>query len=849
MCVGNILFSQSLEDQIYLATETFIENPNEASYPIFKTISDTFRNQLKTKDEQLAFVFLLCNRAYYLRFKQPTLAIKDYEEAWMRFEKYKLGGLSDYDMTENCLKPLGNLYIKGGDYTNAENIIKQYLYIAERENNPVHKTGGAINLALLYQILGKHNTVLTIVEEALKNESVTKIQKQKLENIKNTSLVALDKPELAVGQSINSKNGTATYNSVALNYQLALENKVYDSALYYFKLKKALLEKDSVPLRTKSRLAIEEAGIHLMLKNKEAALTNLKMALMALLPGFNGEGMPKKEELYPDATFTVILDLLAANQPATVKALHYYDLSSYVASMLYDNLTSQQSKIENVARNRIRREKCIELLYSKYNKDRDTTHFYRALQYAENSRSLILKETFYKKSLLQKFPNDPLLLREYRLLKDQENYTGLLIKEQLGSSKSGVVTGLNKELHAISTQLKIIKDSIKLKYPRTNSYQVNRLVLQQRLKTDNASLVEYFYGNNAIYQFIINPNSVLFNRIELDEATQKSITSFNNLFENASIINNNITAYKKHAFEIYRLLGLNKLGSTVNLIIIPDGLLSFIPFEALLTAESNTNKYEEMPFLVKKHHIIYNNSISFYNEDLNVPETPGVLGIFPVFEGTGEKLTYSIDEAGYLADEMPVKLLMHHQATKDNFIKEAGKYNTLHFSTHASSGTMSKAASIRFFDDVMTLNEIYGLDLKAQLVVLSACETGVGKVYKSEGPMSLSRGFRYAGVTNVLFSLWPINDMATSQLMRFFYQHYGKYKSEYEANHFAKINYLNSDDIDNSKKSPYYWSSFVFYGNLNHPEENNQIIFYLLGSLVLILIFIYLIQKKYQGKY
>ena len=847
--ISGFAFTQNLEEDIYSATETFIANQNASNYLALKKKEDIFKNQIKTKDEQLAFVFLLCNKGYYLRYKIPTEAISSYEDAWSRFSKHNLSKLSDYDIIENCLKPLGNLYTKGGDFTNAENIIKQYIFLAEQSNNTTQQIAGAINLSALYQTIGKHKTVVSVIDEALKIPNIQQKQKQKLENIKNTSLIASGKLEPNNVVIIDKPILSGSYNDNELNYQLALKNKDYKKALSHFNYKYIYLKKDTLSTRTKAKLDIEEAQLHYLLNDNKKASNKLKNAFHILLPNFKSKELPNKEDLYADNTFIDIFDLLAKLQHNTKQALECYNLSAHVSTLLYDNLTSQESKISNSANNRIRNEKCIELLYDDYLKDRNDSHFKDALQYAENTKALILKDVFKKKSLLEQFPNDSLLIKEQKLLKEQEQITNLLINEQLGSSKASNINTLSKQLNTISIELKTIKKDIELKYPQTDNTSFSIEELQQKLKTDDASLVEYFYGNQAIYQFIISSNSIGFNKIELSKDTKNEIITFNNLFEESSTINNDILDFTTRSFSMFNLLYFNEVSSTKNVIIIPDGLLNFVPFEALLTSKTESTNYSKMLFVIGKQTILYNTNILFYLNNKKVDNKPYVLGVFPVFDGTNQKLVHSVKEAENIENEITSTILMNEKASKNNFIKNANTYNTLHLSTHANAGNFTSPASISFHDENMTLNELYSLNLNADLVVLSACETGVGKVYKSEGAMSIARGFQFSGAKNVLFSLWQINDLSTSQIMESFYKDYSKHQSAYLANHHSKINYLQNENISNIKKSPYYWSAFVFYGELNEPQETYSSIYILFGLLLIgIIVFLFLKYRKQDGR-
>jgi CHAT domain-containing protein len=166
--------------------------------------------------------------------------------------------------------------------------------------------------------------------------------------------------------------------------------------------------------------------------------------------------------------------------------------------------------------------------------------------------------------------------------------------------------------------------------------------------------------------------------------------------------------------------------------------------------------------------------------------------------------------------------------------------------THASSGDIFEPASIRFYEQEIMYSELYHLKINPDLVVLSACETGLGKLFKSEGAMSVARGFQFAGAQNLLFSLWKVNDYTTSVFMEKFYKNIQNNYSYFEANHKAKLDFLKSFSIPNSKKSPYYWSAFVYYGTLEGKESTNYFwwISILLGAISLIIFFYHKRHKR-----
>jgi CHAT domain-containing protein len=447
-----------------------------------------------------------------------------------------------------------------------------------------------------------------------------------------------------------------------------------------------------------------------------------------------------------------------------------------------------------------------------------------------------------KKFVLQIHPNDEVLEKEQELLQEQESLTNELLKERLGKSSMVVLNTLAMQLSENNIQLKAVKNEIVKKYPRSKRKEISMDKLKARLKEDSATLVEYFYGKQGMYQFVVSAEEVLFYRIELNDEVTEDVLNFIGFFDNASSINNDVSKYSTQAFETYQSLNLKNVSSTQNLLIIPDGLLNFIPFEALLTERTETMSFSKMPFLLNSQIIVYNSSVEFYLKDFKTQENKSLLGVFPVFENTNQQLKYSIEEAEAIENEMNVKLLIRDEATKSSFKENCSKYGILHLSTHANSGDYITPASIDFYDEKLYLNELYSLDLNRELVVLRACETGVGKLQKGEGAMSIARGFQYAGAQNILFSLWKINDQSTSIIMRSFYKQYRKHSSLYTANHDSKLTYLQDESISNSKKSPYYWSAFMYYGKLTTPQESNTSLF-LIG--ILLILFVFLL-KRFQ---
>ena len=824
-------FAQTLEENIYASAEAFIENKDDVSFKVLEAKESTFKNLVKTKDEQLALIFLQTHKGFYL-FETSKLkeAITTYEDALKRFNDNEISKITEFDIIENCLKPLGTLYTKTGDFTNALITINQYTFLAEQSRNIIHQISGGINLAKLYQTTGNHNVVLKTVDAYLTNyPTINKYQKEKLVEIKIDSQIALNLLPNYEATSLPTNDLIKSKEQLKI-YKIELKNKNYKVAFDAFRRYKNYIGLNLLREREFVQIHIEEAQLYYLLENRKAALKSLNIALNKLLPNYDFSSLPQKEQLYADNKFIDIFDLFAEVETNPKKALQYFDLSFYASYLTQHAWTSQETKILNETSNRVRSEKCIDILFDIFKKTKNKAYLYRAFQYSENHKASALKDIFQKKLQLQHFPKDSLLIKAFNLQKEQERITSLLVKSDLNSVK---LHDLSLKLSAINMKLKSLKSFIaKKKYP-----SVNRLIsldlLKKQLIKDKLVFTEYFYGKNSIYQFIIKDNDIVLNRIPKYAKTSKKIIDFITLFNSPSAINNDIQNYTNQALEIYKLLKFDALSSFKNVLVIPDGFLNFLPFEALLSEKVSTTSFSTMPFVITKQEIIYNSSAFFYINKIKKNENHSVLGFFPVFDNSKQALSHSVIEAEAIKKEVSSHILMRAKATKANFIDNVSNYGVLHLSTHGSSGKSIKNTSIDFYNSTLYLSELHSLNINSNLVVLSACETGVGKLFKGENAMSIARGFQYSGVNNLLFSLWQINDLSTAQIMQSFYKNYNKTKSASYSNRQSKLAYLKNENINNAKKSPYYWSAFVYYGELIPPRETN-----LMYCIYIVIIFI-----------
>lgn len=847
------VFGQNQEDKIYNAVDSFTASPSAKALQNLRNIETDFWKSArqKTKDELLAIVILNCNKAYYEnQFGQTQNAISSYEKAWQIYQKQKL---SDYDIIEFCLKPLGNLYTVLGDYDSAENTIKQYFFIVNTSKNypeaQKQKFAAILNLSNVYQSSGKISLAIELLEKTLKTEKLSNLQKGILSNnLGNNYLLSstgdLMRPEThqsatkAFESSIklleNEKNQSETLSNSYRNLAtLNRQRQNFETANSYLeKAEKLFLQTLNQQSRKLAKLYYEKALLLFDERKYDESKKQISVVFKTLIPNYNSKDiLPNQNQLYAETVLVDALDLcgeiLRIDQPK--KAISAFELSFYIEDLLMNGLIYENSKILMQLRSRNRTEKCISIYNGLFKKEGKTAYLEKAFQLAESTKAGILKS--YRSNIKNASAEEKLLLQEL------QNLNNNILKEQQKGDAADILK-INQFIKK-QNELVISLKKIQSENPDYVPEKCDLKALFKKLENDKAMMVYYFIGFDNQYYFTLQNNRISLNRLPFGDGKIYNIIHFIDYFNNANAITNDISGYVNSGKKAYDLLKLPTNYVNQNLVIVPDGILNFLPFEALITRESNTTNFAKMNYLMNDFKIAYNISANIYLNSKPVSKSEKtVLGVFPVFEKTPFELRYSKKELASIRSNFKGKYLENAQASFSNFKNNASDFSILHLSTHASSGDIETPASIKFYDQEILYSELYNLHINPDLVVLSACETGIGKLYKAEGAMSIARGFQFAGAQNLLFSLWKVNDFTTSVFMSDFYKNIKNDVSYFEANTNAKRDYLNDKSIPNAKKSPYYWSSFVYYGSIATEEKSANYIPYIVSVLIVIGLFL-----------
>jgi CHAT domain-containing protein len=266
------------------------------------------------------------------------------------------------------------------------------------------------------------------------------------------------------------------------------------------------------------------------------------------------------------------------------------------------------------------------------------------------------------------------------------------------------------------------------------------------------------------------------------------------------------------------------VGGRTEWVIVPDGVMSLLPFESLYADAAGDH------WLVESTTISYRFSSRLLSGRDPAGAGPGSengsardlqMGVlaFAPFGDRGAEAFQRLPASKEEIAGLPGMQWLDGQATKERFLASVNRYPIVHLATHAVSSMDDAAGSfIAFYpnqdrpiEDRLYLEELYGLNLqKTRLVIISACETGQGEVVPQEGVISLARAFAYAGCGSTINSLWKADDLATSAILRRFYVHLREGETQARSLQLAKLDYLHSDAID---KSPAYWAHLVLTGD------------------------------------
>jgi CHAT domain-containing protein len=377
------------------------------------------------------------------------------------------------------------------------------------------------------------------------------------------------------------------------------------------------------------------------------------------------------------------------------------------------------------------------------------------------------------------------------------------------------------------------------------------LDFQNEMQNDEVVL-RYKNINDSLYTFVISKTDVNLVNLGLSNTISQSVKTYLSSISKRTDAN----ALSK---KLYNQLLPQDISVYNHINLIPDTYLFKLPFETLKSTSGNYLIEEKSVLYAPYLSLLQHNSVSNTNQDqtslmIFTPTYNSVVAKSTevVVRGNAYRLNGAKKESQLLADLFENTSFSNYSATKENFKQHAPDGQLLHLSMHANINADTPELSYLLFtegntDNKLYLEELYGMNLKADMAVLSACKTGVGELDLDKGIISLHRAFTQAGVPTTVSSLWSAPDNATQKIMVQFYKELKLGKTKAEALQQAKLNYLKTTD-NAMLKAPFYWAGFVINGDnkaiMLPSSETNYLLWLGLGAGVIMLLIILYFRKK-----
>ena len=825
----------------------------ETALPLWQTIGDASQSAVTLNFLSLA----------YANLGQFSKALKGYQQLLLLTQTLK-----DQQTEASTLVAIAKIEAKLGNYQKSLDGLNQSLALCQKIKFKTGEATALNEIALIYFNLGESKQAISYYNQALESVNLLGNSANTAAIFNNLGQVYSDSKEfdkaldyyqqsanlwetliqkLGDNASPDIKRGkSATLNNIAFIYA-NLEK--FPSALETYQQALALWQ--TIGDRTGEASTLNNMGfVYFQQGNLTKARDFYQQALNI---------RQEVGDLPKEAISRYRLAIIDRKQGNFEQAIQQINRAIEIIENLRIKVTNQDLRTSFLASKQEYYQFYIDLLMQLHQQNPHQGWDGKALQISERSKARSLLDILAESQGQLTNGIDPKLLAQKNLLKEQlgnleEKRIQLLSNPHTYSQKDSI----DREINALLQQYQPLLEKIRLTnshYASLTQPQPLNLAKIQHLLDNNTALLEYSLGEKRSYLWVVQKKSIqsytLGDRVTIETAVKDFRNSF---ISPTKRIRRSLTEITGKKLSQIILPDIKNLKNK-RLLIVADGALQYLPFAAL---PDLSNTKDKQTFLMEKHELISLPSAStlgiLRQESQGRKPAKKLLAMLadPVFSINDERLKNVVSknitplapdlersarESGVLFDRLPytqteaqqiLSLIPVNQRLQESGFSanketstsgQLSQYRFIHFATHGLLNSQNPQLSGLVLSLVepsgkstngfLRLYDIFNLNLPAELVVLSACQTGLGKDIKGEGVIGLTRGFMYAGATRVLVSLWSVDDQATAVLMVNFYQGMLKKKlSPAEALRQAQIALQKNPDWS----SPYYWAAFTLQG-------------------------------------
>lgn len=494
-------------------------------------------------------------------------------------------------------------------------------------------------------------------------------------------------------------------------------------------------------------------------------------------------------------------------------------------------------------------------LHTLYEQTDSLHYFEEALRLVELTNNVELRSSMKQSVIAKELGISSHLLERERTIQQQLFKLGYELDH---TDDEKFQTTLKDSIHQINGDLIALQESIHRQYPNyTGQIHTQKgftwNVLETHLKQEDQTLLYFSSGEENLFLLAASPNGYVFSKKEIGRDSLVTMIDNIRAITYASpddLDGEKMDAFKLLSYELFEtILAPATPISTSRLLVIPDGPLGILPFSMLLSSLPKEEALvKDWPFTIKNFSFSHAYALDLLlnpEEKVVTNYKEEILAFAPDFsmsllrgnqtraEG---QLTDNKAEVSYIKDRFSTTAFLGSEARLPVFRENVSDFAVLHLATHAVANTAYGDYSYLVFSETDTsdhrlnVGELYTMDIPADLVVLSACETGLGEWQRGEGVIGLERAFSYAGAKSLVTTHWKVSDKASANLMGYFYDELAKGLPKDQALQNAQLSFIKEQD--NWLAHPFFWAAYVQKGNtdpLSIPKKTSKWIWWLLG--------------------
>lgn len=780
---------------------------------------------------------------------------------------------ADVYLAQHVLTPLGNVCLRLRDYEKAHQYLKEAQRISTEQrawNAAAYATNA---LGMMYVNRGDYKKAGPFFQEGLALSGITPFYKillllnAGLVHLKQHDLVAAERVSREAEQLLQAhqtdfprENQREFYADLHDNLgNIFQEQKNWAQAAYHFHQRKAMLQAEcnGQSCRSLAQSNLQMADLFTLTGQPDSVLLYLNAALNNMVPTANLPDVlsnPDSSVLRPDQVFYNAfrrkIEVLGLEYTQNADPSRLYAIIETCERLFFtDELLRRQydfddTKLLRQSESHPYYAAAVDASYRLFVTDKKGQFGVHAWQYAEMAHERLLASSMQKHEDAVAVPPET----QHRLDTLQRRRVHLMtqfFEARQGSLPNGA--SLETQLFEAHTAWVNLLDSIspdrsKVVLPRTD------LAAVQKCLSPDQGLLQYFVADSTrIYVFVVTPNAFDLIECPVTEDFCRAIADLQTALTDQELrkLGEEMDLFKPSAGKLYDWLLAQPLALLPpyikRLVVVPDGPLHEVPFELLGKAAQSDNFYA-FPYLLRRFSVSYASSSQLFQKQTatarirdNRHDLLPFVGFAPRYsetdtsrlsawaartrQGGNNDLPEARKEVAEIAGLLKGKAFLSEAAGEQQFEAFGPQARIVHLSMHALLNRDNPLFSKFLFSahpDAPQVNndlyalEIYTMRLPARMVVMSACETGLGMFQRGEGVMSLGRAFAHTGIPTILMSLWSVEDKSTRLIMVDFYRQILSGLPTDEALRLAKLQYLTKCSPE--KANPFYWAGFIASG-------------------------------------